>query len=139
MLRPYRPGDWDLIHDSLQTEFVSLHADLRIDNCPHAATYELDGKPVAAGGVMPYWQGVGMGWIIANDVMRQHPFRFARSITSIFEYYIKPSYWRVESVVRLDRHDIHRLMTYLGFVPECIAKYYGPDRSHFIRYAWTRF
>lgn len=138
MLRPYRPSDWQLINDSLQAEFAPFREEHCVMDVEHAATYEMDGIPVAAGGVATYWPGVGMAWIIANERMREHPFRFGRAIKTIFDYQIKPAFWRIEAVVKLDRHDIHRMMTHLDFRPECIAKYYGPDRSHFMKYVWVR-
>jgi hypothetical protein len=134
MVRPYRVEDWAEIVDSYQAEF--LQNSTPVTSGP-AYTYELDGKPVIAGGICPYWPGVGLGWIAASPAMREHPVLMGRLAWKIFKK-ILPDFWRVEAVARADRPEAHTFLIRLGFKPEGLAQQYGPDRSDFVRFAWVR-
>ena len=137
MIRPYRVEDWRTIVDAYQAEFLSLRDGQAVDRGP-AYTYEHYGIPIAAGGVCPYWPGVGLGWIIASPEMRQHPLWLGSFVTRVFWEHLAPAFWRIEATARLDRPESHRLLVKLGFRPEGVARQYGPDRSDFLRFAWVR-
>lgn len=139
MVRPYRVSDWSAIVDSYQAEFLALRnkPEQVIDSGP-AYTYEKDGVPLLAGGVCPYWPGVGVGWIIASPTIREHPVLLGLLASRVFIRLIQKDFWRVEAIARLDRPDTHRFLIRLGFTIEGVARQYGPDRSDFLRFAWVR-
>lgn len=125
------------IVDSYQAEFLAQHTDQVVTQGP-AYTYEVDGQPVLAGGICPYWPGVGLAWMIAAERVRQTPLRLGLIARKVFLTKLLSDFWRVEALARLDRPESGRFLLSLGFRPECLASQYGPDRGHYVRYVWLR-
>lgn len=101
-------------------------------------TIRYNNEIILMGGVTPYWEGVGEGWLLITKQLAHHThfcIKFVvRALASMFDMH---NYRRVQASVSEDFTKARRLVEWLGFKPEGRMPYYGVDGGHFIRYAIT--
>tara|TARA_B100000214_G_scaffold159181_1_gene114291 strand:+ start:2414 stop:2863 length:450 start_codon:yes stop_codon:yes gene_type:complete len=96
----------------------------------------VDGKPIAAGGVFPLWDGVAEGWVLASKEIFKYPLFLSKNIKNITEYLIiNNKIKRLQTSVKADCEMALRFASWLGLKPEGKMIGYGPDGSDYMRYA----
>lgn len=94
----------------------------------HSRTLTADNKPIACGGFIPYWQGVGEVWCLYDETLCKHlkqTMRWTRDwlATITNEWSLK----RIQTAVRIDNLPAINWMSHLGFSPESTLHKYGMD------------
>lgn len=104
----------------------------------HARSGFLDGRVVAAAGVVPMWQGVGLGWLLVASDAAVPAVPLVRALRyGLQDIVAQSGFWRVQADVRADFPLGQRLLHMLGFVPEGALRAYGPDGADFVRLAYV--
>lgn len=111
-----------------------LTADLAvsIEECGGVAAVDDDGKVVAIAGILPRWDGVGMGWAWLTKEWRRHARRITAEVIMGLEL---ARYHRIEIGVKTDFKGGHSWARRLGFELETpVAKKWGPDGEDYSIY-----
>lgn len=94
------------------------------------------GAPVAAGGVVVLWKGVGEAWLHLSQWFPEHPLSAFRIVRQLLNAIIHDAQLRrVQAPIRLDMPANIRLVEHLGFEPEGILKRWGPEGADYVMYA----
>ena len=101
-----------------------------------AFTALIDGKIIAVGGAVIYWQGVGEAWIIISENVNEYKSQMAFCIRSIMDRLISElKLRRLQAVVRCDFDRAIALVDAMGFVCEGKMEKYLSDGSSAWLYA----
>jgi len=97
------------------------------------------GVVYAVAGMAELWDGVVEAWIIPTEAIKEKKMKTSRALWREFHSMserLKPR--RMQTSVRHDFTEAHRLVKFLGFQSEGLMKQYGPDGLDYVRYAkWT--
>lgn len=94
------------------------------------------GEPVAAGGILPLWRGVGEAWFLSNANLCKAPIAITRRlVTGIRDSAQVYKLHRVQAVVHADNPTARRFMEWLTFENEGLMRGYGADGADYYRYA----
>ena len=95
-----------------------------------------DGVVYAVAGMAELWDGVVEAWIIPTEAIKEKKMKTSRALWREFHSMserLKPR--RMQTSVRHDFVEAHRLVKFLGFQSEGLMKQYGPDGLDYERYA----
>jgi len=141
-IRPYKPEDYMIIQrrhfDSLTfMNFPDPSAVAR--NLASGRAYTIaNGVPIACGGVLPLWKGVGEGWVVTSDLVEKYPLIFAKTVwRAMTELIVDMGLERIQTVVDSEHTVSQRWVERMGFKNEGLMKKYLGGRD-FIRYAIVR-
>jgi hypothetical protein len=142
IIREYVPDDFMIIHrryyDSLT--FLNFPNPSAIaKNLSTGPAYTLtNGIPIACGGILPLWKGVGEGWVVTSSLVEKYPITFAKTIWRETIRLIKSmDLERIQTVVDAEHTVSQRWVERMGFESEGLMKKYLGGRD-FIRYALIR-
>ena len=129
-LRPYRPGDLDVIQRRPQDyscdemdEQTKLLGEIDV-----SFTIEVDGVPVALFGVQKLWTGVAHAWSIISDDVRGHGLTLTKTCHKMIDDYAEANgIWRVQVTVQSDLTENKRWVEAMGFAYESTQKCASPD------------
>ena len=138
---------YEKLHGDQMVEFGLNHklmdidasyTETRIDTKVFGLSFTLlaDNTPILSGGIIPLWDGVAEGWVIATNEMWNHPIAISKAIKKDFarvakEHNIK----RVQSGIRKDFKEGIRFAEWLGLEREGLMKNWGFDGSDQYLYA----
>lgn len=129
-IRPFESADIDVLYSWLPEALPGIARAQIIGS--RAWTGLVDGKPVAAAGVMTQWQGYGKAWFTAGNPAKREdvPLKVWLRLTQLIKDGI------AGAMSALDRLEIYvdardekaiRWAERLGFRKECLARKYLPD------------
>ena len=141
-VRKYRPDDYMVIKrrhfDSLT--FLNFPNPSAISvNLSKGPAYTItNGTPIACGGILPLWKGVGEGWVVTSDFVEKYPILFAKTVWRNMAALIESmDLERIQTVVDAE-HDVSRKwVERMGFKSEGLMRKYIGGRDY-IRYALIR-
>lgn len=141
-VREYRPEDYMIIQrrrfDSLT--FMNFpNPELIAKSLLRGPAYTItNGVPVACGGILPLWEGVGEGWIVTSPLVEKYPYTFAKTVWRETERLIRSlNLDRIQTVVDAE-HTVSQIwVERMGFENEGLMKKYLGGRD-FFRYALIR-
>lgn len=141
-LRAYKPEDYLDIQrrhfDNLT--FLNLpNKNAIAKNLMNGPAYTLfNGQPIACGGIILLWKGVGEGWAITSPSVERHQIVFARTIWKYLESIIKEhKLERVQTIVDAEHKMSQKWVERMGFHKEGLMSKYIGGRD-FYRYALIR-
>lgn len=96
-----------------------------------AWTAQVDGVPVACGGLIMQWPGRYQAWMVLNEDTG----RYMRWLTRAVQARLAMTKGRVEATVRADFDKGHRWVRLLGFEVEApLLRRYGPEGEDHVGY-----
>lgn len=141
-LRPYKPSDYM----SIQRRHFDSMTFLNFPN-PQAIANQLakapaftlsNGQPIACGGILILWQGVGEGWVVTSPAIEEHAVFFAKTTWRMMqEIIIKNQLVRVQTLVDAEHKVSQKWVERMGFRKEGLMEKYIGGRDYF-RYALIR-
>ena len=141
-VREYKPEDYMTIHRRKFDAFTFLNfpdPEAIAKRLTSGPAYTItNGVPVACGGILPLWKGVGEGWVVTSALVEQHPFMFAKTIWRETLRLIKDlDLDRIQTVVDAEHTVSMRWVERMGFENEGLMKKFLGGRD-FFRYALIR-
>ena len=100
-----------------------------------AVTFVEDGKVLGIGGVVKVWNGVGEVWIRISDEGRKKELSAFKAMKEFLDDCFTHGYHRIETSIVVGHEAAHRCILRLGFTPEGMRMYYGPNKENFVCYA----
>jgi hypothetical protein len=91
---------------------------------------------VAAGGVVPFWKGVGEGWVISSDLVPQHGIAFAKTVLRMLED-IEKNFERIQTTVDAEHKVSLKWVEWMGFKCEGLMRKFIGGRDYY-RFARVR-
>lgn len=103
---------------------------------PHLAWTMVRGdQPLAIGGVLPLWEGVGEAWAIVTLGAQRHPMAFHRAAKRrLYEMQAHGKFHRIQCVVEWNHTVGHRWAESLGFMYEGPHYLYCERKLNYKRY-----
>ena len=114
------------------------YTETRIDTKVFGLSFTLlaDNNPILAGGIIPLWDGVAEGWVIATEDVWNYPLSVAKAIRKDFARVAKENnITRVQSAIRKDFFEGQRFAEWLGLEKEGLMRKWGFDGSDQYMYA----
>lgn len=128
-IRDLQDGDLDYVRKNPLEGAVKKYPEMI--PTPPAFTAEFEGKIVGIGGMLVYWEGKGMMWLMLTaECKRENIFgimAFEAIRKKVDELIKKHKMKRVECNVRVDFPKARKMVEALGFKLEGLMKYYCPD------------
>jgi hypothetical protein len=141
-IREYKPEDYMIIQrrhfDSLT--FLNFpNAELVAKNLLKGQAYTItNGVPIACGGILPLWAGVGEGWVVTSPLVEKYPVIFAKTVwRATVELIESMDLDRIQTVVDVEHTVSHKWVERMGFKNEGLMRKYLGGRD-FYRYALIR-
>ena len=104
-----------------------------------AWTLCLEGRPVACGGVVLLWRGVGEAWSLSAAGLGPFALRLHRTVAArLAEAEAGHGLHRIQASVRSDNNEGRRWLARLNFREEGVMRGYGPMGHDFVRVARGR-
>jgi hypothetical protein len=138
-IREYKPKDYIVIN---RRHFDSLTF-LSFPN-PEAIAQSLlkgpaftltNGVPIACGGILPLWAGVGEGWVVTSPLVEKYPVLFAKTVwRTTFELLKNSDLDRIQTVIDAQHTVSQKWAERMGFRNEGLMRKYLGGRD-FYRYA----
>lgn len=95
-----------------------------------------DGKPIAIGGIMPVWNGVGEAWAFFSSDFKKRPKLLLMLVKYYLDKVIKDCYLHRVQCMVLEGHKVGtRFVKKLGFEYEGTMRNYGQQCETFERWA----
>lgn len=152
VVRRARPGDYRVVpfeawHVGAMRPAMAAQADLAGADgqalarvCEAAgAGFSLIGPAggfLAASGVHLLWPGVAEGWAFIAEQASRHGLAVARAVTEGLDgLMLEHALHRVQAHVHAGSPDARRLVEWLGFTLEGVARKYGSDGSDYLIFA----
>ena len=92
-----------------------------------------EGHVVAVGGLVVYWEGVGLFWLMLTADCKKWGFHGVLALDAIkdkVEYLIeKNNLRRAQATVKPDFPEAIKMIEFLGFKRDCLMECYCPDGS----------
>ena len=110
----------------------------RIDTKIHGLSFSLlaDNNPILAGGIIPMWDGVAEGWVMASHGVHNHKIKAASAVKKRLDLLCKNSeVWRLQTAVKEEFKTGIRFAEWLGLKKEGLMTMYGPDQTNYYRMA----
>lgn len=141
-LRPYKPEDYMTIKRRDFDAFTFLNfpnPQAIANNLMNGPAFTLtNGQPIACGGILILWKGVGEGWIITSPEVENHPIVFAKTVWREMERIIRElKLDRVQTLVDSEHKVSQKWVKRMGFHKEGLMVKYIGGRD-FFRYALIR-
>jgi hypothetical protein len=141
-VRDYAPEDYMIIQrrkfDSLT--FLNFPNAKQVGkNLAKGPAYTItNGVPVACGGILPLWTGVGEGWVVTSPLVEKYPVIFAKTVWRETVRLIESmDLDRIQTVVDAEHTVSHKWVERMGFKNEGLMRKYLGGRD-FYRYALIR-
>ena len=106
-----------------------------------ARTALVEGRPIGAIGVIPFWTGVCQAWAcLSDEILASYAIHLTRQIPRWIKILEEQhGMWRIQAVVDIRHAEAERWASLLGFEgSQDIMKAYGPNREDFRMYARVR-
>lgn len=94
-------------------------------------------RPLACGGLLTIWPGLGYAWHIIGADAHEHPQAIGRYALR----WLRPrmqTFLRVEALVREDDSVVRHFAAWLGFAEVLVKPGYGQQGETYIELAWVR-
>jgi len=103
----------------------------------HGFAYMEDGTIYAVAGIFPLWEGCGEAWVIPTRVVKNRRIPVSRHLKKTLARlgFEELKMHRVQSAVKVDFKEAHKLARFVGFKEEGLMKSYGPEGADYVRYA----
>lgn len=100
-----------------------------------ALTLLWDDRPIACGGVILLWPGLGEGWMYLGSDIREHAFAFHRGTVRMIRRLSEELHLRrLQVTAPLWHTETHGWLERLGFREESRMPHYGPEGETYIRF-----
>ena len=139
---PYKTQHGDeMIEFGLNDKLMDIDASFtenRIDFALVGLSFTLlhNNNPVCSGGIVPLWNGVAEGWVMASQTIYDVKFLACKEIKRRTDILCKKNnVKRLQTTVKYDFNTGIRFASWLGLKPEGIMRKYGPDGSDYYRMA----
>jgi len=131
------PMHLDLIHEQEATACMRPHMAAEhtqaLASLPHSYTVLSDGRPIACGGLVEYWNGRAEAWAVLDAVCKKD---FIAVHNAARRFLDSVGIRRIEAVVHVGFDAGHRWLRTLGFVMEApLLESYDPDGRDYSLYA----
>jgi RimJ/RimL family protein N-acetyltransferase len=128
VVRPYQKGDITKIRIRIGDDWGGFSENAVLSGL--AYTLFENGKPVASGGIIPAWEGVGGAWCVISDDVRGQGLRLTRVAKDLMRSTMAiMKIHRLQAFVRTDQPEYRRWAEVFGFEVEGIARCAAPDKT----------
>ncbi len=110
----------------------------RIDTKVHGLSFTLlaDNSPILSGGIIPIWNGVAEGWVMASQGVHNYKIKAASSVKKRLDLLCNNNkVWRLQTAVKEEFITGVRFAEWLGLKNEGLMTKYGPDQTNYYRMA----
>jgi hypothetical protein len=139
---PYEKYHGDqMVEFGLNNKLMDIDASFsenRIDTKIHGLSFSLlaDNNPILAGGIIPMWDGVAEGWVMASHGVHNHKIKAASAVKKRLDLLCKNNkVWRLQTAVKEEFKTGVRFAEWLGLKNEGLMTKYGPDQTNYYRMA----
>ena len=139
---PYETQHGDeMIEFGLNDKLMDIDANFtenRIDFALVGLSFTLlhNNNPVCSGGIVPLWNGVAEGWVIASKRIYDHKIKSVSAIKKRLDLLCtNNNIWRLQTSVKEDFKVGVRFAEWLGLKKEGLMLKYGPDKTNYYRMA----
>ena len=95
-----------------------------------------DNNPILAGGIIPLWNGVAEGWVMASKGVHDYKIKSASAVKKRLDLLCKNNeVWRLQTAVKEEFTTGVRFAEWLGLKNEGLMTMYGPDKTNYYRMA----
>jgi hypothetical protein len=95
-----------------------------------------DNNPIMAGGIIPLWDGVAEGWVMASKGVHDYKIKAASAVKRRLDLLCKNNeVWRLQTAVKEEFITGVRFAEWLGLKNEGLMTKYGPDQTNYYRMA----
>ena len=110
----------------------------RIDFAMAGLSFTLlhNNNPLCSGGIIPLWDGVAEGWVMASKGVHDYKIKAASAVKRRLDYLCKNNeVWRLQTAVKEEFTTGVRFAEWLGLKNEGLMTMYGPDKTNYYRMA----
>lgn len=137
-MRAFQPSDAEAIanRDGRQSSTWNV---LRQAQRGPSFTAVVDDRPMACGGLVIPWDGVGMAWMILSDEAAWHWIWLSKTTKRTLRTLVRVhGLHRVEAMALEEAPVNQRWLEWMGFARERdgVARQYVVDRRSMVRYEW---
>lgn len=101
-----------------------------ISDLTYAIAILIDGRPIAAGGIVPLWEGVGEAWsVLSSEALQVYPVLLMRSFRRYLDNRMKDTFGRVQMHGSVENEKMLSWARSLGFANCHLLRNYGPGAS----------
>ena len=95
-----------------------------------------DNIPLCSGGIVPLWDGVAEGWVIASKRIYDHKIKSVSAIKKRLDLLCtNNNIWRLQTSVKANFNTGLRFAEFLGLKKEGLMEKYGPYKTDYFRMA----
>ena len=99
-------------------------------------TLLVDDNPILSGGIIPLWNGVAEGWVMASKEVHDYKIKSASTAKRRLDYLCKNNnIYRLQTAVKEEFITGVRFAEWLGLKSEGLMTMYGPDKTNYYRMA----
>ena len=136
-VRKIQPGDIEYVRQNPLEEAVKNYPEMFSPETSYAGL--VDGKIIAVGGVVLFWDGVGEAWLILTKDILDYKLTAYRHIREMVGLAIKHfKLRRLQITVRTDFERAVKMAEKIGFVREGLMIGYCPDGCDAYIYAMVK-
>jgi len=139
---PYEKHHGDqMVEFGLNHELMDIDAsytETRIDTKVFGLSFTLlaDNNPILSGGIIPLWDGVAEGWVMASKEVHKNKIKAASAVKRRLDYLCENNeVWRLQTAVKEKFITGVRFAEWLGLKKEGLMTMYGPDQTNYYRMA----
>ena len=99
-------------------------------------TLLVDDNPILSGGIIPLWNGVAEGWVMASKEVHDYKIKSAAAVKKRLDLLCTNNkIWRLQTAVKEEFKTGVRFAEWLGLKKEGLMEKYGPDKTNYYRMA----
>lgn len=99
-------------------------------------TLLVDDNPILAGGIVPLWNGVAEGWVMASKEVNDYKIKSASAVKKRLDLLCNNNnIYRLQTAVKEEFTTGVRFAEWLGLKNEGLMTMYGPDQTNYYRMA----
>ena len=99
-------------------------------------TLFVDDNPILAGGIVPLWNGVAEGWVMASKEVHNYKIKSASAFKGRLDLLCRNNdILRLQTAVKEEFKTGVRFAEWLGLKNEGLMTMYGPDQTNYYRMA----
>ena len=99
-------------------------------------TLLVDDNPILAGGIVPLWNGVAEGWVMASKEVNDYKIKSASVVKKRLDLLCNNNnIYRLQTAVKEEFKTGVRFAEWLGLKNEGLMTMYGPDQTNYYRMA----
>ena len=99
-------------------------------------TLLVDDNPILAGGIVPLWNGVAEGWVMASKEVNDYKIKSASAVKKRLDLLCNNNnIYRLQTAVKEEFKTGVRFAEWLGLRKEGLMTMYGPDQTNYYRMA----